>query len=45
MVEQLVEANKKYSIQIPYYIMTSEENNKETIEFLEEKLEQLGKGK
>ena len=35
IIEQLMEANKKYSIQIPYYIMTSEENNDETIAFFE----------
>lgn len=33
IVEQLIETNEKYGIQIPYYVMTSEENNDETIEF------------
>lgn len=33
IVEQLIEANKKYDITIPYYIMTSYENNDETIAF------------
>lgn len=33
----MLEANKKYGIQIPYYVMTSKENNDETIEFLKEK--------
>ena len=28
-------ANKKYGITIPWYIMTSNENNKETVEFFE----------
>lgn len=35
IIEQLLEANKKYNIQIPYYVMTSEENNDETIAFFE----------
>lgn len=35
IVDQLLEANKKYRIQIPYYVMTSEENNDETIDFFE----------
>ena len=33
--ENLKEANKKYDSIIPWYIMTSRENNKETKEFLE----------
>ena len=33
--ENLKEANKKYNTIIPWYIMTSKENNKETTEFLE----------
>lgn len=33
----MLEANKKYGIQIPYYVMTSKENNDETIQFLKEK--------
>src|SRR5699024_10878558 len=32
--ENLKEANKKYNIQIPWYIMTRKENNKDTVEFL-----------
>ena len=35
LAENLKEANKKYNTIIPWYIMTSKENNKETIEFLE----------
>ena len=35
LAENLKEANKKYDIIIPWYIMTSKENNKETVEFLE----------
>ncbi len=35
LCENLKEANKKYNTIIPWYIMTSKENNKETIEFLE----------
>ena len=33
--ENLEEANKKYDTTIPWYIMTSKENNKATVEFLE----------
>ena len=33
IIEQLVEANKKYNITIPYYVMTSVENNDQTISF------------
>ena len=33
--ENLEEANKKYETTIPWYIMTSKENNKATVEFLE----------
>lgn len=33
--ENLKEANKKYDINIPWYIMTSEENHNETEKFLE----------
>jgi len=33
--ENLKEANKKYNTIIPWYIMTSKENHKETYEFLE----------
>ena len=34
LAENLKEANKKYNTQIPWYIMTSKENNKDTVEFL-----------
>ena len=37
IVDTLTRANQEYDIIIPWYIMTSKENNKETIEFLEEK--------
>ena len=33
--ENLKEANQKYNTVIPWYIMTSKENNKQTVEFLE----------
>lgn len=35
LVENLKEANEKYNVTIPWYIMTSKENNYETVEFLE----------
>lgn len=35
LAENLKEANDKYNTTIPWYIMTSRENNKETVEFLE----------
>lgn len=35
IVETLKEANKRYGIIIPWYIMTSSENNEETLKFLE----------
>ena len=35
LVENLKEANQKYGKIIPWYIMTSKENNKETIDFME----------
>ena len=35
LTENLKEANQKYGIIIPWYIMTSKENNKQTVEFLE----------
>ena len=35
LTENLKEANQKYGTTIPWYIMTSKENNKETVEFLE----------
>lgn len=35
LTENLKQANGKYGVTIPWYIMTSKENNKETIEFLE----------
>ena len=34
---KIQETNEKYSIDIPWYIMTSEENNIETVSFFEEK--------
>ena len=34
LAENLKEANEKYNTTIPWYIMTSKENNKETVEFL-----------
>ena len=33
--EKLQEINKEYSVWIPWYIMTSDENNEETIDFFE----------
>lgn len=33
IVENIIETNKKYNIILPWYIMTSEENNNETIRF------------
>lgn len=35
LIENLKEANKKYDVVIPWYIMTSRENNKDTVDFLE----------
>ena len=35
LAENLKEANRKYNAIIPWYIMTSKENNKETVNFLE----------
>jgi len=35
LAENLKEANKKYNVTIPWYIMTSKENHNETHEFLE----------
>ena len=35
LAENLKEANKKYNTEIPWYIMTSKENNDETVNFLE----------
>ena len=35
LIDNLKEANKKYNTTIPWYIMTSKENNKETVQFLE----------
>ena len=35
LAENLKEANKKYEVIIPWYIMTSKENNEETLSFLE----------
>lgn len=36
IVESLQKANNKYGVVIPWYLMTSEENNDQTLEFLEE---------
>ena len=35
LIENLKEANNKYGVIIPWYIMTSKENNAQTVEFLE----------
>ena len=35
LIDDLKEANQKYNTTIPWYIMTSIENNKETVDFLE----------
>ena len=35
LTENLKEANQKYNVTIPWYIMTSKENNEETVKFLE----------
>ena len=35
LIDNLKEANKKYNTEIPWYIMTSREKNKETVNFLE----------
>ena len=35
LTENLKEANQKYDVTIPWYIMTSKENHDETVEFLE----------
>lgn len=35
LAENLKEANEKYETTIPWYIMTSKENNEETVKFLE----------
>lgn len=35
LIENLKQANDAYNTTIPWYIMTSRENNKETVEFLE----------
>lgn len=35
LADNLQEANKKYGVTINWYIMTSKENNKDTVEFLE----------
>ena len=35
LTENLKEANQKYGVTIPWYIMTSKENNQQTIDFLE----------
>lgn len=35
IVESLQKSNEKYNVIIPWYIMTSDENNEQTVEFLE----------
>ena len=35
LIENLKEANQKYGVTIPWYIMTSKENNADTVQFLE----------
>lgn len=35
IVDSLQKANKKYNVIIPWYIMTSDDNNAQTVEFLE----------
>ena len=35
LAENLKETNKKYNVSIPWYIMTSRENNEQTVDFLE----------
>lgn len=37
IVDDLKRANIRYNVVIPWYIMTSKENNKDTVDFLEEK--------
>ena len=37
LAEKIMKANKRYNIQIPWYIMTSEANNDDTIKFFESK--------
>ena len=36
LIQKAKETNKKYNVIIPWYIMTSKENNKATIDFFEE---------
>lgn len=36
IVESLQKANNKYGVVIPWYIMTSDDNNEQTVKFLEE---------
>lgn len=36
IIESLQKANKKYNVVIPWYVMTSEDNNDQTIKFLED---------
>ena len=36
IVNSLQKANNKYGVVIPWYVMTSEDNNDQTISFLEE---------
>ena len=36
IIDSLKKANEKYQVIIPWYVMTSEENNEQTVNFLEE---------
>lgn len=36
IIDSLKKANEKYDVEIPWYVMTSEDNNAQTISFLEE---------
>lgn len=36
IIESLMNANKKYGVTIPWYVMTSDDNNDQTINFLEQ---------
>lgn len=37
LADKIKQANKRYNIQIPWYIMTSETNNKDTISYFKSK--------
>lgn len=36
IIESLMKANEKYGVTIPWYVMTSDDNNNQTIDFLEQ---------